>query len=177
LIGSQAPRLAVLAAAGLGATLLAAGVVVAVLVVANQDPPPRPDEVIGTMTDESDVSEISGAATSGGVVIAVPAAALPDFWRQTSVGGMPEPNQLPYTPFTVRRVVVEAADGLAGPVGRRGRFALRPVSDGHYLVCYAGGITDDGSYQAQGCGQVELRAPGRIEASRGEAGFRVRRAD
>jgi hypothetical protein len=176
LIGSHASRPAVLAT-GLGATLLAVGVVVAVLAVTRHDPAPRPDEVLGAMTDESDVSEIPGAATSGGIVIAVPAAALPDFWRQTSSERAPAPNQLPYTPFTVRRGVVEAAGGLAGPVGRHGRFALRPVSDGPYLVCYAGGITGDGSYQVQGCGQAELQAPGRIEASRGEAGFRVRRAD
>ncbi|MEU5725654.1 hypothetical protein [Micromonospora sp. NPDC047738] len=165
-----------LVAAGLGAVVLVAAVVAAGLWATGRGPfgapRPQPDEVLGTMRDASDQSDVGGASTRGGTVLAVPAAAAPDFWRQTSTGAPPAPDQVSYAPFTVPASAVPAVGGVTGAVGRGGRFSLRPVSSGAYLLCYASNTSASG-YQVQGCREASLRVPGRIDASRGEAGFRV----
>ncbi|MGW4501694.1 hypothetical protein ACWENR_24175, partial [Micromonospora sp. NPDC004336] len=159
-----------LVAAGLGAVVLVAAVVAAALWAAGRGPfgAPRPqgDEVLGTMRDASDQSDAGGAATRGGTVLAVPAATAPEFWRRTSVGAAPPPEQVPYAPFTVPAAALPAVGGVTGAVGRGGRFSLRPVSSGEYLLCYAAG-TGAAGYQVQGCREAALRAPGRVAASRG----------
>jgi hypothetical protein len=170
----------VLVATGLGAVALVAAVVTTALWAAGRgpfgEPRPQPDEVRGAMRDASDQSAGGGAATRGGTVLAVPATAAPDFWRQSSIGAAPAPDQVSYVPFTVPTSAVPAVGGVTGTVGRGGRFSLRPVSSGAYLLCYAGGTGASG-YQVQGCREAALRVPGRIDASRGEAGFRVTVSD
>ncbi|WP_433384675.1 hypothetical protein [Micromonospora sp. KLBMP9576] len=174
--GIRARRPVALVAAGLGAVVLVAAVLATALWAAGRGPfgagGPQPDEVLGTMRDASDQSAGRGAATRGGTVLAIPATAAPDFWALTSVGAAPTPEQVSYAPFTVPTSAVASAGGVTGALGRGGRFSLRPVSSGAYLLCYASGTGASG-YQVQGCREALLRAPGRIDASRGEAGFRV----
>jgi hypothetical protein len=173
---TRARRPAALVAAGLGVAVLIAAAVTAGLWAAGRGPfdesRAQPDEVLGTMRDASDQSDAGGAATRGGTVLAVPAAAVPDFWRRTSIGAAPASDLVSFAAFTVPTSAMPAVGGVTGAVGRGGRFSLRPVSSGAYLLCYAGGTGGSG-YQVQGCREASLRVPGRIEASRGEAGFRV----
>jgi hypothetical protein len=161
--------------AGLGAAVVIAAVVTVGLWATGRgpfgEPRPQADEVLGTMRDASDVSAHGGASTRGGTVLAVPASATPDFWPRTSAGAPPAADRLSHAPFTVPTSVVADVGGVSGAV-ERGRFALRPVALGAYLLCYAAGTGADG-YQVQGCHVVSLRVPGRIDARRGEAGFRV----
>jgi hypothetical protein len=130
--------------------------------------------VLGTMRDASDQSDGGGAATRGGTVLAVPATAAPDFWRRSSIGAAPAPDQVSYSVFTLPTSAMGTVGGLTGTVGRGGRFSLRPVPSGAYLLCYASGTGASG-YQAQGCREASLRVPGRIDAGRLTAGGAARR--
>ncbi|SIR86803.1 hypothetical protein SAMN05444858_12319 [Micromonospora avicenniae] len=165
-----------LVATGLGAAVFIAALVTAGLWATGRgpfgEPRPQADEVLGTMRDASDQSDGGGSPTRGGTILAVPATAVPDFWRRTSAGVAPAADQLSYAQFTVPTSAVPAVGGVPGAVERGGRFSLRPVAPATYLLCYAAGIGAEG-YQVQGCREASLRVPGRIDARRGEAGFRV----
>jgi len=163
-----------LVAAGLGAAMLVAAMVTAWLWTTGWSPfeKPQPDEVLGAMRDASDQSDIGDAPTKGGTVLAIPQAATRDFWQRSSIGAAPGPDQLSYASFSIPMSAMPAMGALTGTIGRHGRFSLRPVASGAYLLCYAG-ESRTADYQVQGCGEASLQVPGRIEASRGEAGFRV----
>ncbi len=69
---------------------------------------------------------------------------------------------------------VERLDGVLVPVRAGGRFDL-DLPAGNALLCRVTGSAD--RPQAQGCAVVDLPDVGRIDATVGDAGFRVRVRD
>lgn len=160
-------------AAGVGAAVVLTLGALWVLDVGPFAPQPQADEVLGEMSEVDDAGG-GGNAPRGGVVFAVPADALTHFfWEQTGEGAPPTLERLRHEAFLVPVTVVTAFGGTAGPVDDEGGFALRPVRGGDHLVCYASGTSED-HHRVRGCDRVNLRVPGRIIVTRGEAGLRVR---
>jgi hypothetical protein len=165
-------RVKIVAIAG-GATVVAVCTVVALLLTGHFTrvwPRPGSDEVVGVKLDVSDYGG-PDQTSSGGAVLAVPGKDVAEFWRLV---GQETSSDLERIAFIVRPESVRAAHGVVGGVGLFGRFTLRPIASGPHLVCDAGRILGDGAYQVYGCAEVQLTAPGRIEVTFGEAGFRVK---
>lgn len=127
--------------------------------------------LVGHMSGTSDVAGQPGdPALGGGRLAVIPVEAMDDrFWGLTGQERVDDPRGWSYLAFPLSEAQVAELGGTVVPIDDAGGFRVA-VPPGEYGVCrwpdeVGGGVT--------GCDAVDLPAEGELEATDGEAGFRI----
>lgn len=135
--------------------------------------PRRPDGpgVTGRMVLLDDTG-LPPTPDSGGGLLAIPEAALPDLWQAVGEPELEGQGAFAHAAFDARVSLVADLDGEIVPVDDEGHFRLS--RSGPHLLCRTSDTGRAGELSAGGCDLVQLPESGALEATFGEGGFHAR---